>query len=184
MNILDQEYATQLIKKLYTDHCHQVFRFILIMVKNHQIAEELTHDTFLRAYQKADTFQGRSTEKTWLYSIARHVTIDYLRKKKPLQWVSDVLGYSTVSSQPLPSEVIIFQENEKELYEAIQRLKQTYREVIMLRKIEELSTEETARILGWSESKVKTTLLRALKKLESELVEEGYIHDTLQSRAE
>ncbi|MCD8510566.1 MAG: sigma-70 family RNA polymerase sigma factor [Bacillus sp. (in: Bacteria)] len=105
-------------------------------------------------------------------SIARNVTIDYLRKKKPVSYYLDT--YSTVaSSEPSPEEVVEMGEEMKEVYEALWNLKKKYREVIILRKVKDFSIKETAEVLGWKETRVKTVLLRGLERLRTQLVKEG-----------
>lgn len=76
---------------------------------------------------------------------------------------------------PLPEEKIEMKESAYELYKALGAIKDSYREVIILRKIKEFSIEETAEILGWSDSKVKSTLYRAIPVLEKQLLKEGYL---------
>ncbi|MGF2614342.1 RNA polymerase sigma factor [Rossellomorea aquimaris] len=65
------------------------------------------------------------------------------------------------------------------MYHALSKLKRSYREVIILRKIKELSIRETAEVLGWKESKVKTTLFRGLQAMKIQLQKEGYDHETI-----
>ena len=71
--------------------------------------------------------------------------------------------------RPSPHEWLMQQEDAKILYLAISKLKITYRDVIILRKIEGLSIEETCEVLGWNEGKVKNTLKRALVALKKQL---------------
>jgi RNA polymerase sigma-70 factor (ECF subfamily) len=73
--------------------------------------------------------------------------------------------------------MIQIKESSYELYKALGAIKDSYREVIILRKIKEFSIEETAEVLGWSESKVKSTLYRAIPVLETQLLKEGYLHE-------
>ena len=80
--------------------------------------------------------------------------------------------------EPSPEQITVLNEAEKELYLAIGRLKRSYRDVIVLRKIKEFSIKETSDILGWSESKVKVNLSRGIQALKNELEKVGYIHDS------
>ncbi|WP_308417928.1 RNA polymerase sigma factor [Halalkalibacter okhensis] len=77
----------------------------------------------------------------------------------------------------MPDEVVQIKESSRELFDALSELKKTYRDVIILRKIKEFSTKETAMILNCSESKVKSTLNRAIPALEKQLLKEGYLHE-------
>lgn len=78
---------------------------------------------------------------------------------------------------PLPEQIIEMNEEAEELYRAIQQLKTTYKHVIILRKLKEFSTAETAHVLNWSESKVKMTLSRAMVELEKVLTRGGVINE-------
>ncbi|SER63919.1 RNA polymerase sigma-70 factor, ECF subfamily [Gracilibacillus ureilyticus] len=134
-------------------------------------------DTFVRAASKLNTFQG-GEEKGWLVRIARNITIDYIRKRKPVAYLFDrPVNIETMAKTP--EQLSVLNETEKELYQALQKLRISYREVIILRKIKEFSIKESASILNWSESKVKVQLMRALEALKKELQKEGYIHEPL-----
>ena len=79
--------------------------------------------------------------------------------------------------QPLPEQVLQVKEESYELYRALEKLKDTYKKVIVLRKLKGFSIEEAAAILGWSESKVKSTLFRAIPALKKQLKKEGYMYE-------
>lgn len=141
------------------------------MVRDYQQAEDLTHETFLKAYEKQASFKGASSEKTWLFRIAHNVTIDYIRKRKPIILFKEILLHLKEVKE-IPEEYVLIKESSYELYQAISSLKTDYRVVIILRKLKEFSIQETAAILGWTESKVKSTLFRALAALEKQLKKE------------
>lgn len=163
------------ITEWYNEYSEAIFRFILMMTHDYQQAEDLTHETFIKAYRFHDSFQRNSSPKTWLYKIAHNVTIDALRKKRPLVFLKTV--FDTVDPSPIPEDMVQIKESSLELYEALRALKESYRKVIILRKIKEFSIKETCEILDWSESKVKMTLSRAILALEKQLMKEGYIHE-------
>lgn len=159
--------------QLYSD---SIFKYILMMINDYQQAEDLTQDTFIKAYKKHHSYQRKASPKTWLFSIAHHVTIDYMRKQKPLRIFQEF--FQTVKdTAPLPEDMVEIRESSIELYQALGRLKPSYREVIILRKIKEFSIRETSEILNWTEGKVKTTLYRAIPALEKELVKEGFLDE-------
>ncbi|MCM3412691.1 RNA polymerase sigma factor [Metabacillus litoralis] len=161
------------ISEWYDQHSKSVLSFILLMVKDYQQAEDLTHDTFLKAYLYYDSFKHYSGEKTWLFSIAHNITVDFLRKRKPAMLLKEIFLMQK-DYIPLPEEIFQLKEESYELYKAIGELKDTYRKVIILRKIKGFSIEDTAMILSWSESKVKSTLFRAIPALKKQLLKEGY----------
>jgi RNA polymerase sigma-70 factor, ECF subfamily len=164
------------ISRLYDDQSDAILSFILLMVKDYQVAEDLTHDTFIKAYLYYDTFRHHSSIRTWLFSIAHNITVDYVRKRKPTIIFKEMFHFISERKQ-LPEEIIQVKEESQELYYALQKLKDTYRKVIVLRKIKCFSIEDTAKILEWSESKVKSTLHRAIPALKRQLEREGFTNE-------
>ncbi|TDL80555.1 RNA polymerase sigma factor [Peribacillus frigoritolerans] len=170
------EYRKEEIADWYDQHSKSVLTFILLLVKDYQQAEDLTHDTFVKAYLYYDSFKHHSSEKTWLFSIAHNLTVDFLRKRKHSMFFKE-LFISQKNNNQLPEEIIKIKENSYELYKALGEIKDTYRKVIVLRKIKGFSIEDTAMILSWSESKVKSTLFRAMPVLKKQLLKEGFLNE-------
>jgi RNA polymerase sigma-70 factor, ECF subfamily len=168
------EYRVEEIADWYDQHSKSVLTFILLLVKDYQQAEDLTHDTFVNAYLYYDSFKHHSNEKTWLFSIAHNLTVDFFRKRKPIMYFKELFILQK-DNNPLPEEIIKIKENSYELYKALGEIKDTYRKVIILRKIQGFSIEDTAKILSWSESKVKSTLFRAIPVLRKQLIKEGFL---------
>lgn len=166
---MEQEELTEWIDQ----YGESVLTYILLMVSDYQQAEDLTQETFIKAYRHQQQFEQKSSVKTWLFSIAHNVTKDYFRKKHPLQ---HFLGLTMEEKdfKPLPEQITVMNFQTEQLYRMIQQLKPTYRHVIILRKLKEFSTVETALILNWSEGKVKMTLTRALVQLKNELIKGGF----------
>ncbi|MCA1057523.1 RNA polymerase sigma factor [Rossellomorea aquimaris] len=160
----------------FNDYGESILTYILLMVRDYQQAEDLTQETFLKAYRRKQQFKQQSSVKTWLFSIAHNVTIDHFRKKHPLKHYLG-LTMEEKDGKPLPEQIIEMNEESEELYKALQQLKPSYRQVILLRKLKEFSTAETAQVLNWSESKVKMTLRRALIELKTVLTRGGVIHE-------
>ncbi|GKU80956.1 RNA polymerase sigma factor [Niallia sp. NCCP-28] len=175
------EHRKEEIADWYDQHSKSVLSFILIMVKDYQQAEDLTHDTFVKAYLYYDLFKHHSSEKTWLFSIAHNLTVDFLRKRKPAKFFKEVFLLQK-DHVPLPEEVFQIKEESYELYKALEEIKDTYRKVIVLRKIKGFSIEDTAKILDWSESKVKSTLFRAIPALKKQLIKEGNWNEKAERR--
>lgn len=157
--------------EIYNDYSEDVYRYIFYMVRDPQAAEDLTQDAFVKVYRQIHTFKSNSSIKTWIFKISRNVTLDHLKKKKPAlftdpQSLMDVIRQEQKSSV----ETIIQTEEVEAMYASLQNLKKEYREVLILRKINECSIKETAGILNWSEDKVKSMTFRALAKLKEDLL--------------
>lgn len=164
------------IEVWYERYSDAIFKYICVMTRDYQQAEDLTHETFIRAYNSYDSFKGNSTTKTWLFQIAHNVTIDFLRKRKPLRIIESFLQNKKDAS-PLPEDILDMKEEAREVYKALGKLKPAFREVLVLRKIKGFSIKETSDILNWSENKVKVTLHRAMPMLKEQLAKEGYLYE-------
>lgn len=160
-------------EKLYKKYNHNVFQFLFYMVRNKEQAEDLVQEVFIRVLKSYERFEGRSSEKTWIFSIARNVAFDFFRKQ--LGWKQRLLERFNLSikqvkdENPLPDEITIHKETIKLVYDCLNYCSMDQRTVIILRFLYDLSIAETAEILGWTESKVKTTQHRSLKIIRKHL---------------
>lgn len=152
------------------DHYHtQIYRFVYLRVSHREDAEDLTHRTFVSAWEKIGNYKERGFPfSSWLYRIARNAVIDHYRtRKEHVRW--EEVSEEVLSDVPdLVASIEAKREAEK-VYKALLKLRSDHQEVIILRLIEELSVRETAEALGKSEAAVKTTQHRALKELKKEL---------------
>lgn len=166
---MNEDQKEQQIHYLYETYSDKMFRFILMMAGDSQHAEDLTQETFIRAYQGFDNFEGRAKYQTWLYTIARNVTHDFFRKKRAISFIPSFFQDQPAVVDRTPEEIAELEDETVELYRALSSLKTSYKEVIILRYIKEFSTKETSEILRCSESKVKSTMHRAMPALRKEL---------------
>lgn len=163
------------------NHCERsVYRMTLRMTRNHEDAEDARQEAMLKAYANLHRFQGRSRFSTWLMRIAMNEALMKLRKRNARQ-VS--LEEAVESSDPklLTIEIPSRSEHPEKLYarremletltEAIESLQPRARDVFVLREVEELSTRETAKVLGISMNAVKMRLRRARRELRDRLSE-------------
>ena len=154
------------ITELYNLYSDNVFKYVFYMVHDLHIAEDLTQETFIKVLRHLDTFQFQASIQTWVYQIARNTTLDYLRRKKLVGFFDPgKLVHLIKGTEKSAIDQVTQTEEKEQLYRHLFSLKKEYREVLILRKINELSVKETAVILKWSEDKVKSMTARALKKL-------------------
>lgn len=158
----------------YDTYSVRIYKYIVKMINDTYQAEDLTQDTFIRAYKYLGD-QKIDYPKAFLYRIAHNITIDYIRKQAPIQLVKRIFPNTSVS-QTSTESIIEARQDIQEIYQTLSSLKTSYRQVIILRKIEGFSIQETAEILEWSESKVKSTLFRAMRVLEDRLNQGGKMH--------
>ncbi len=151
-------------------HAGPVYRLALRLVRNEAEAEDVMQDTFLNAFKGIDKFDGRSSLRTWLYRIAYNAAVLRLRKRGPevisIDEAADpeegwALPKEFFDWSNLPERELEKAEVRAEMERAIGELPPTLRAAFVLRELEDLSTEETARALGVTEATVKTRLHRA-----------------------
>lgn len=155
----------------------KIYRLAKNITQNDEDAEDVLQETFLKAYEHLDGFQGNSKFYTWLVRIGVNEALMKLRKRKsdrtvPLDEPVDT-GEETVVREIAvwddPEQKYSREELGKILTEAVDSLKPAFRTVFVLRDIEELSTEETAEALDISVPAVKSRLLRARLQLREKL---------------
>jgi len=158
----------------------KVYSLALRMVRNPEDAEDVLQDTFLRAYRGIKSFQGASTFSTWIYRITANSALMRLRKKQlPTVSIDDAEERETPVNiadwTPGPVEQLLSQELQHEMDEAIEALPPEFRQVFVLRDVEEMSNAEVAEILDLSVAAVKSRLHRARLKVRNRLA--GYFSD-------
>ncbi|WP_456273533.1 RNA polymerase sigma factor [Bacillus sp. AK031] len=155
-----------IISEWFRQYSHDVFDFLVYYTGSLDV-EDLVQEVFIKAFKGLKSYKGQSKPKTWLFSIARNVAIDEARKRKKKFWQATVpfderLGPNDGET---PEKILHQNEEKQELYRSIRKLKSSYRDVVLLRGIQNLSVAETAEVLNWKEGKVRTNYHRALKSL-------------------
>lgn len=147
----------------------RIFRYIMSMVRDRAEAEDLTQETFLRAYRGRDSLRDEGAQTSWLYRIATHVCLDRLRqyaRRAPMESETD-LDQVDIPEADSPSvqETIERDEMSACVQDYLNRLPDSYRAVILLRDMHELTAAEIAQLLGESLATIKIRLHRARRKL-------------------
>jgi RNA polymerase sigma-70 factor (ECF subfamily) len=155
----DHMTAQAAIKSLYDQFSNDIYRYARLSLGNSSDAYDVVQEVFLRAIRSWDSYRQEASYKTWLMSITRNYMFDLFRKKRTERKFLSSYNPPQVDDYSIPIETIM------EIEVALSQLKQNYRQVIILRHIENLSMQETGFILGWSEAKVRTTTHRAMLKL-------------------
>lgn len=155
---------------LFATYHDRIYRYVLGMVRDRAEAEDLTQETFLRAYRRQDSLRAPEAARGWLYRIATHVCLDRLRQRAPhvsaeSEQVAEQVE-SAVSPDPSALEITERKETSACVQRCLDFLSDSYRAVILLREIHSLSTAEMAALLGVEEGAVKIRLHRARRKLE------------------
>ena len=168
---------TRAFEELVGRYETKIYRLTMNITRNKEDAEDAMQDAFLKSYSHLKDFQEDSRFYTWLVRIAANEALMRLRKRRPNQFSLDepVEGEEDLMPReiedwgPSPEQRFAQTEMREILSGALDKLEPDFRTVFVLRDVEELSTEETAKALGISVPAVKSRLLRARLKLREKL---------------
>jgi len=153
---------------LFARHQVRVYRFVLRLVRDQSVAEELVGEVFLDVWRQAGRFEARSTASTWLLAIARYKALSALRRRTDQELDDDKAA--TIEDPGDSPEVAVLKQSKGEvLRQCLTALTPEHREIIDLVYYHEKSVEEVAQIVGINENTVKTRMFYARKRL-SELL--------------
>ena len=156
---------TEAFGLLYDFYMPRIYRFVLLKVGQREEAEDLTHQAFLKAWENIEQYDFRGYSfGSWLYRIARNVTVDYYRGARLEVSVEDVSEIHLAKDDSLEENVERSLEWQG-LVESIKKLKEVEQDVIVMRFVEDLSLKDIASAIGKSEGAVKVIQHRAIKNL-------------------
>ena len=173
-------------RKAYADlmasYREPLYLLLLRMTRNTTTADDLTVETFSKAFLQLHRYAPTGSFSSWLFSIGVNTYIDYLRKRRldtiPLSDLShnsagDFVEYQLPSGQPNPEEAMIRMQRDESLKQVVSQLKEPYRRIIEMRFYEDLSYEEIAERLKIPLGTVKVRLSRAKALLSSIIAKKG-----------
>ena len=154
---------------------NDIYGFLLKRTENENDAEDITIQTFSRAFDKIDSYNEKYKFKTWLITISKNIHVDFLRRRKSSISHENTEDHDErvrriIDETPLIEDKIIIEQNLARLLRDIKKLKPHYQEIINLRYFQELSYQEISNKLNEPMSNVKVKLLRA-KKLLAEIIQ-------------
>ena len=161
--------------KLFNKYKRPIMNYIYQMTKNQSKSEEIAQDVFLKIFTHASSYDEKKKFSTWLWTIAKNTTIDYLRKKKEIL-ADDYASYDeegkkssmmdSIPSSELSHDIKIIEASEKKVVQGcIDKLPSNQKEILTLRIFSELSYQEIAGMVEKSTSAIKSTLNRVKDSL-------------------
>ncbi|MDX1616491.1 MAG: sigma-70 family RNA polymerase sigma factor [Candidatus Promineifilaceae bacterium] len=150
---------------IYDLYLERVYRFVLVRVSNQQTAEDLTSEIFLKAWDNLDGYEQRQFSfGAWLFRIARNTVIDHYRTRKE--------HLPLVEPERLPADQVLHADERAEtrlaaaeVLEAMQELTAAQREVLHMKLVDNMSTNEVARLLGKKPGAIRALQMRGLRAL-------------------
>jgi RNA polymerase sigma-70 factor (ECF subfamily) len=159
-----------LLDRLIEQYQHRLLRYLIYLSGNRELAEDLFQETWIRVMERGHQYDGRREFSTWLYAIARNLTIDYLRKKSPvsldgLMDDEEHAPYEPPDPRPMAWEAVQQHQQAERINVALIGIPAEYREAIVLRFQDELALDEIATVTGAPLGTVKSRLYRGLNML-------------------
>ena len=158
--------------ELVHKHKTQIYQHALYLLKNREDAEDITQETFIRAWEHRRELRLK-TVRSWLLKCAQNLCFNLLKRQKFQEPLTEgdeteletLLHRHTHRSNPLPDEIVIKRELKASVHCAIKKLPPAMRSVIIMRELEGMSFKEIAKVLEQPEGTVKSTVFRARRKL-------------------
>jgi RNA polymerase sigma-70 factor, ECF subfamily len=167
------------VRTIIRQNNQRLFRIVRAIVKDDSEAEDVVHETYIRAFTRLESFRGDSSLGTWLTRIAINEAYGRLRRRRPMVgWDSveathvadaEIIPFPSWATQGDPERTMARHEINQILERAIDALPDAFRVVLVARLVEEMSIEETASLLGLRPETVKTRLHRARLLLRADL---------------
>ncbi len=167
----------------------RVYTIAFRMTGNPDDAFDISQEAFLRVYRSIGSFKGDSKFSTWLYRIVSNLCIDYSRKSKKISTVPLVVTRDEDEDEVDipdtrfdPDKELDRRELARNIEQALSKLSNEHREILLLREIEGLSYEEISEVTALEAGTVKSRIFRARQKLREALIRNGNIPDDFPSK--
>lgn len=164
-----QSNPAQAIETIMDTYGDEIKRLVFAYMKNSADTDDVTQEVFVTIYQKLHSFQGNSSLKSWIYSIAINKCKDHLRswqsRNKRLMEKLITSSHTSTKEEITPEEMALQKDSSSALFQTVMNLPIKYREVIILFYFKDFSTKEIGAILNLKESTVRTRLNRGREKL-------------------
>lgn len=158
--------------QVYDEYSQSIYRYIYFKVSDQHIAEDLTGNVFLKCWEYIkDDKKKVDNIRSFLYSVAHNLVIDYYRSKKETVDLASAEQLKDETKLPLDLQISANQATQK-LIKSLATLPDDYNDIITLHYIEEYSVREIAQILGKKENNIRVILHRALKSLKEKYKDE------------
>lgn len=149
---------------LYDRYANMVYGKCLSFVKNSQEAKDLTHDIFVKAYLKLNTYKGESKFSTWIYALTCNYCIDYVRKKR-INLVETEFRDIEINEEDEVSDASLFNVKAEKLAAVLELIHPEEKMILLMKYQDDQSIKAIAKVLSIGESAVKMRLSRAKIKI-------------------
>ena len=166
----DHEEAGAFIETLFAKHHNEIYAYLVRMLREPELAADLTQDAFIKAYKNYDTLEKPENARAWLYQIAHRVALDEIRRRKIIRffpWTGESHG-----SAPSAEHLVMEAHLSSDMQRALARIPERQRAALLLAEIHDLTGVELAAALDVSHVAARALLTRARESLRQALAAE------------
>ena len=166
----DHEEAGAFVETLFAKHHNEIYAYLLRMLREPELAADLTQDAFIKAYKNYETLEKPENARAWLYQIAHRVALDEIRRRKIIRffpWTGESHG-----SAPSAERLVMDAHLSGDLQRALARIPERQRAALLLAELHDLTGVELAAALGVSHVAARALLTRARESLRQALAAE------------
>ncbi|HEX5828149.1 MAG TPA: sigma-70 family RNA polymerase sigma factor [Candidatus Limnocylindrales bacterium] len=163
----DRDQAYRFVEDLFARHQHEIYAYLLRMLRDPELAADLTQDAFVKAYKAYDHLEKPENARAWLYQIAHRVALDNLRRHKIVRFVP-LVGEARTTA-PSAEHLVMDARLSGELQRALERIPERQRTALLLAELHDLTGLELAAALGVSHVAARALLTRARESLRQAL---------------
>ena len=168
--VIGRTEARAFIEELFARHHNEIYAYLTRMLRDPELAADLTQDAFVKAYRAYETLEDPAHARAWLYQIAHRVALDELRRRRIvrfLPWTGESRG-----SSPSAEHLVMETRLSGELQRALDRIPERQRAALLLAEVHDLTGLELAAALGVSHVAARALLTRARESLRQALAAE------------
>jgi RNA polymerase sigma-70 factor (ECF subfamily) len=166
----DRDEAYRFVEELFAKHQNEIYAYLVRMLRDPELAADLTQDAFVKAYRAYDSLQKPENARAWLYQIAHRVALDNLRRRRIVRFVP--LVGETRNTAPSAEHMAMDLRLSGELQAALEKIPERQRAALLLAELHDLTGLELAAALGVSHVAARALLTRARESLRQALAAE------------
>jgi RNA polymerase sigma-70 factor, ECF subfamily len=166
----EQDAAAGFVEDLFAAHHGEIYAYLIRMLRDPELAADLTQDAFIKAYRNYDTLEKPENARAWLYQIAHRVALDHIRRQKIvrfLPWTGDNHG-----AAPSTERLVMDAQLSGDMHRALAKIPERQRAALLLAELHDLTGLELAAALGVSHVAARALLTRARESLRQALAVE------------
>ena len=166
----DRDLAGGFVEELFARHNGEIYAYLVRMVRDPELAADLTQDAFVKAYRAYDSLEKPENARAWLYQIAHRVALDHIRRQKIIRflpWTGESRG-----AVPSAEHLVMDAHLSGDLQRALERMPERQRSALLLAELHDLTGLELAAALGVSHVAARALLTRARESLRQALAAE------------